>query len=97
MKVQLVLLILVTACGAAAVAADRASPQPALAAVPAASQKVVPPGERYVILDDRNRKMSEFTAGQQTPVTTDCVQVSCPPTFEKDVVCWKCKERIAAP
>jgi hypothetical protein len=40
--------------------------------------------------------LRKFKAGTKTSMTVDCVQITCPGTFEKGTVCWKCKERIKA-
>jgi hypothetical protein len=70
---------------------------PSAIAAPKLDPTVVPRGRLYALLDDSGRKIRDFQSGQQTPMTTtDCVQVPCPDTFDKNVVCWKCKERIKA-
>ena len=55
----------------------------------------VPAGKTYALLDD-NRVQQKFKGGTRTSMTIDCVQIDCPGTFGKGVVCWKCKERIKA-
>jgi hypothetical protein len=70
---------------------------PATVVTPKLSPATVPPGRTYVQLDAGGKRLGEFLAGQTTPMsTTDCAQVDCPSTFDKNVVCWKCKERIKA-
>jgi hypothetical protein len=76
---------------------DDRAPTPATIAAPKLDPAVVPRGRTYVQLDAAGKTIGEFLAGQKTPMAvTDCVQVNCPPTFGKDVVCWKCKERLKA-
>ena len=56
----------------------------------------VPSGKTYALLDDDGRVLRKFKAGTRTSMTIDCVQIDCPGTFGKGIVCWKCKERIKA-
>jgi hypothetical protein len=57
---------------------------------------LVPAGKTYALLDEKGKTTKRFRAGTKTSMTVDCVQVPCPDTFEKGVVCWKCKERLKA-
>jgi hypothetical protein len=75
--------------------ADERAAAPATVAAPKLDPTVVPRGKTYVLLDAGNKKIGDFMSGQKTTMgVTDCVQVNCPDTFGKDVVCWKCKERL---
>jgi len=55
----------------------------------------VPRGKTYVYLNNSGKEIARKRAGQNTSSTgiTDCAQITCPSTFGKDVVCWKCVER----
>jgi hypothetical protein len=57
----------------------------------------VPTGKTYVYLDENGKEVARRKSGQSTSTAgiTDCAQVPCPSTFDKDVVCWKCKKRPA--
>jgi hypothetical protein len=56
----------------------------------------VPAGRTYALLDDDGRVIQKFKAGTRTSMTIDCVQIDCPGTFSKSVVCWRCEPRIKA-
>ena len=59
---------------------------------------VVPAGKTYVKLDQNRKEIARFSAGQRMRhATSDCVQVDCPDTFGKDIVCWKCKSSEPPP
>ena len=59
---------------------------------------VVPAGKTYVKLDQNGKEIARFRAGQRMQhATSDCVQVDCPDTFGKDIVCWKCKSSEPPP
>ncbi len=75
--------------------ANERAATPATVAAPKLDPTVVPRGKTYVLLDAGGKKIGDFMSGQKTTMTvTDCVQVPCPNTFDKGVVCWKCKERL---
>jgi len=53
---------------------------------------MVPQGKTYYLM--KNDKVDKkFISGSSTPMTTDCAQIKCPGSFDKDIVCWKCIER----
>ncbi len=53
---------------------------------------MVPQGKTYYLM--KNGKVDKkFISGSSTPMTTDCAQIKCPESFDKDTVCWKCIER----
>ncbi len=55
----------------------------------------MPRGRLYVQLDAGGKKIRDFQSGQKTTMAVaDCAQVDCPSSFGKDIVCWKCKERL---
>ena len=57
----------------------------------------VPSGKTYALLDKDGKTVKKFKSGTKTTMAVaDCVQVDCPDSFERDVVCWKCKERLKA-
>jgi hypothetical protein len=69
------------------------SPGPILsgyAAQPGITYARVPSGKTYVVYNANRRNVAQFRSGQKTNMGTDCVITKCPPTFGKDVVCWKC-------
>jgi hypothetical protein len=58
--------------------------------------KIVPPEKEYVIFDAQGRQILDLKAGDSTSGVTDCAQIPCPESFDSDVVCWKCVERITS-
>ena len=71
---------------------------PAFWLIHAAETKVVVPrGKTYVQLDAKGKEIARFASGQTMARTTDCATVPCPSTFGKDIVCWECHKRPAAP
>ena len=71
---------------------------PSLGLIQAGDKKiVVPRGKTYVKVNAKGKEVARYTAGQTMAETADCVQITCPRSFGEDVVCWKCKERLAAP
>ena len=52
----------------------------------------VPQGKTFVKLDQTGKIVARFSSGRSMGIT-DCAQVPCPGTFDKDIVCWKCVER----
>jgi hypothetical protein len=63
----------------------------------AALAERVPKGKVYVFYNRDGKKIAQFRSGQKTNMGTDCVIIKCPPTFGKDVVCWKCMGFTAQP
>ncbi len=57
----------------------------------------VPAGKTYVYLDENGKEVARRRAGQSASAAgvMDCAIVDCPSTFDKSVVCWKCKKRPA--
>ena len=53
----------------------------------------VPAGKTYVYLDNNGKEVSRRRAGQSARAAgvLNCVKIPCPPTFDKDVVCWQCE------
>src|SRR5690606_20029050 len=56
----------------------------------------VPAGKTFAIQLGTQTTFNRFSAGATLP-GTDCVQITCPSSFEPDVVCWKCVESLTAP
>jgi len=69
----------------------------ALSSVQVTKTAKVPAGKTYVYLDENNKEVARKRSGQTAGTTgvTDCAEVPCPSTFDKNVVCWKCKKRPA--
>ncbi len=78
-----------------AVAGDRPSESVSLNFAKISYQKV-PAGKKYAVFNTKGKKIADFKAGEKTSMTTDCAQIPCPSSFDKDTVCWKCVERIKA-
>lgn len=57
---------------------------------------MVPAGKKYAVFNAKGKKIAAYKAGEKTSMTTDCAQIPCPSSFDKDTVCWKCVERIKA-
>ncbi len=58
----------------------------------------VPSGKTYVYLDKNGKVVARRKSGESikgNATTGDCVQVTCPSTFDKNIVCWKCKKSEA--
>jgi hypothetical protein len=53
-------------------------------------ERIVPTGKTYLVYDGKGKKVAQFRSGQRTNMSTDCVLIKCPSTFNPDVVCWKC-------
>lgn len=53
----------------------------------------VPAGKTFAIQLGTQTTFNRFSAGATLP-GTDCVQITCPSSFEPDVVCWKCVESL---
>lgn len=93
-------VLIVILCAAATVMlpvarGEEPAATPATVAAPKLDPSVVPRGKTYAVLNASGRKIADFMSGQKTTMAvTDCAQVTCPDTFGKDVVCWKCKERL---
>ena len=74
-------------------AQDRPAGEAKKAAVVSAQK--VPAGKTYVQVDEKGKEVKRFKSGEQTTMAVaDCVQVNCPRSFDRDVVCWKCVERL---
>jgi hypothetical protein len=57
--------------------------------------QTVPVGKTYVQVDDKGKEIKRFKSGEKTTfAVADCVMVNCPRSFDRDVVCWKCVERL---
>lgn len=56
----------------------------------------VPRGQTYQIQMGNQTAFQKFAAGAVLP-GTDCVQITCPSSFDPEITCWKCVESIAAP
>jgi hypothetical protein len=56
----------------------------------------VPRGQTYQIQMGNQTAFQKFAAGATLP-GTDCVQITCPSSFDPDITCWKCVESVAAP
>jgi hypothetical protein len=73
-------------------------------AVRSVMEAVVPQGQTYVLFDERGSKIATYGSGEPAVLArgkgggtvTDCAQVPCPSTFDKNTICWKCKKRPAA-
>jgi|KBSSwiStaDraftv2_1062776.scaffolds.fasta_scaffold663292_2 hypothetical protein len=86
MKPLWLAMMLVTA---SVVAAEQAAPQVSKPAPPTR----VPNGSSYRIYDNDGFLILNAKSGEASTLTGDCVQITCPPTFGKDIVCWVCKPR----
>jgi hypothetical protein len=96
----LAMVLVATSLVAAVQAASQTSkptPQTAKSTSPAASKSSpptrVPAGSGYRIYDEDGWLVSNLKSGQASTLTGDCVQIACPPTFGKDIVCWVCRQR----
>ena len=65
---------------------------------------VVPKNNTYYLYDEAGTKLlATFNSGQtvnlfkrkkvesKDPPKMNCAQISCPPTFASNVICWKCQ------
>ena len=61
---------------------------------------VVPANQTYNVYDDSGNLLGTYTGGKTVTVPEskarakkklDCVEISCPKTFRKGTVCWRCK------
>jgi hypothetical protein len=95
MKMPVTILCAAAILMLAVAQADERVTAPGAMTAPKLDPTLVPRGKTYVQLDAGGKTLSQFLAGQKTTMAVaDCVQVNCPSTFEKDIVCWKCKERL---
>ncbi len=62
---------------------------------PSRTTNKVPAGKTYVYLDKNGKVLKTKKPGESTgdATTGDCVIVTCPPKFDKKIVCWQCKKR----
>ncbi|MDF1727264.1 MAG: hypothetical protein P1U53_05875 [Sulfitobacter sp.] len=55
----------------------------------------VPRGKTYAIRSGNSNRFSILRQGTKT-TGTDCAQVPCPGSFDKDITCWKCVESLTS-
>jgi|HubBroStandDraft_6_1064221.scaffolds.fasta_scaffold2052784_1 hypothetical protein len=70
---------------------DTAAPTNA-ASKPMAFPAKVPPLTQFVLFN-KDGSQTKLAAGQATPAKTkggDCVLITCPETFDRNIRCWKC-------
>ncbi len=62
-------------------------------AKPIYNPALVPKGKTYYLMEN-GKVIKKFRSGATTVMAKgDCIQITCPPQFPDDVVCWKCYER----